>query len=109
MVLDNLSTHTTSEVQAWLEKNPRVHFHFTPIGSFWINQIEIWFGTITHQSIRRGTFTSVKVLTAQIRNYIDHWNRDPKPFTWTTTADQILAKVRLVQASIKKLVDNNPT
>lgn len=68
---------------------------------------EIWFGIITRQSIRRGTFTSVKVLVAQIRDYITHRNTNPKPFTWTATADEILAKVRLVQTNIKKLVDNN--
>jgi hypothetical protein len=51
-VLDNLSTHTTPEVKAWLEKNPNVQFHFTPVGSSWINQIETWFGIITRQAIR---------------------------------------------------------
>lgn len=107
VVLDNLSTHTTPEVMRWLERNPRVHFHFTPVGSSWINQIEIWFGIITRQSIRRGTFASVTVLVKQIRDYINHWNANAKPFAWTATADEILAKVQLVQASIKKLVDNN--
>jgi transposase len=107
VVLDNLSTHTTPEVESWLEKNPHVHFHFTPIGSSWINQIETWFGIITRQSIRRGTFSSVKALIKQIRDYITHWNTNAKPFTWTATADEILAKVRIVEANIKKLVDNN--
>jgi transposase len=107
VVLDNLSTHTTPEVWAWLEENPHITFHFTPKGSSWINQIETWFGIITRQSIRRGTFTSVKVLIKQIRDYITHWNTCATPFTWTATADEILAKVRLVEANIKKLVDNN--
>lgn len=107
VVLDNLSTHTTPDVQAWLEKNPHIHLHFTPVGSSWLNQIETWFGIITRQSIRRGTFSSVKVLITQIRDYITHWNTSAKPFRWTATADEILGKVRLVEASIKKLVDNN--
>jgi transposase len=107
IVMDNLSTHTTPDVEAWREKNPHVRFHFTPVGSSWINQIETWFGIITRQSIRRGTFTSVKVLIKQISDYIDHWNTAAKPFTWTATADEILAKVRTVQTNIKKLVDNN--
>jgi len=107
VVLDNLSTHTTPDIQAWLAKNPRVTFHFTPKGASWVNQIETWFGIITRQSIRRGTFTSVKVLIGQIRDYIAHWNTDPPPFVWTASADEILAKVRLVQTNIKKLVDNN--
>jgi transposase len=107
VVLDNLSTHGTPDIQRWLVEHPNVTFHFTPKGASWINQIETWFGIITRQSIRRGTFTSVKVLIAQIRDYIAHWNTEPRPFVWTATAEEILAKVRLVQASVKKLVDNN--
>jgi transposase len=107
VVLDNLSTHTTPDVQAWLKKNPHIHFHFTPVGSSWLNQIETWFGIITRQSIRRGTFSSVKVLIKQIRDYITHWNTSATPFVWTATANEILAKVRLVETNIKKLVDNN--
>jgi transposase len=106
IVLDNLSTHTTPDVQSWLRRNPHVHFHFTPVGSSWINQIETWFGIITRQSIRRGTFTNVRALITQIRDYITHWNTTAKPFAWTAGADEILAKVQLVQTNIK-LIDNN--
>jgi transposase len=107
VILDNLSTHTTPDVQRWLVANPHVSFHFTPIGSSWINQIETWFGIITRQAIRRGTFTSVNALITQIRDYIAHWNADAHPFTWTASADEILAKVALTQTNIRKLVDNN--
>src|SRR6478735_6577206 len=107
IVLDNLSTHSTPDVQAWLDENPHVHFHFTPVGSSWINQMETWFGIITRQSIRRGTFTSVKALLNRIRDYITHWNTNPAPFVWTASADEILAKVRVVQTNIRKLVENN--
>jgi transposase len=107
VVLDNLSTHDTPDVRAWLAANPNVTFHFTPTGSSWINQIEIWFGIITKQAIRRGTFSSVNALTARIRAYLTHWNTHAQPFTWTATADEILAKVRLVHTNVKKLVQNN--
>jgi hypothetical protein len=50
---------------------------------------------------------NVYVLTRQIRDYMTHWNTDTAPFAWTATADEILAKVQLVQTNIKKLVDNN--
>jgi transposase len=107
VVLDNLSTHTTPDVLAWLEKNPNVTFHFTPVGSSWLNQIEIWFGVITRQSIRRGTFTSVRTLIRRITDYINTWNVDPQPFAWVATADEILAKVKVVEANVRKLIDNN--
>ena len=61
-MLDNLSTHTTPEVTAWLERNPQVHFHFTPVGSSWINQIETWFGIITNQpGPDRGTLAACRM------------------------------------------------
>lgn len=106
VVLDNLSTHETPDVQAWLARNPNVTFHFTPIGSSWLNQIETWFGIITKQAIRRGTFTSVNALIKQIRDYVDNWNTNAQPFTWTATAAEILAKVRWVEANVKQLVNN---
>src|SRR3979490_3452694 len=91
-------------VRAWLVRNPNVTLHFTPIGSSWLNQIETWFGIITRQSIRRGTFSSIHVLVKQIRDYIDSWNANAKPFTWTATTGEILAKVQLVATSVRKLV-----
>jgi transposase len=107
VVLDNLSTHTTPEIKKWLERHPNVTFHFTPVGSSWINQIETWFGLITRQAIRRGTFSSVNALIARIRRYVETWNSDAEPFTWTATAEEILAKVRWVETNVKKLVANN--
>ncbi|MEP6666484.1 MAG: IS3 family transposase, partial [Nocardioidaceae bacterium] len=57
-----------------------------------LNMVEIFFGIITRQAIRRGTFTSVKDLIAAIENYIDAWNERCEPFSWTKDADTILAK-----------------
>ena len=72
-----------------------------------MNQIETFFGIITKQAIRRGTFTSVNALVNRIRTYIEHWNTDAQPFVWTATAEEILAKVRWVESNVKKLVANN--
>ncbi|MBL1121010.1 hypothetical protein JK364_53605 [Streptomyces sp. 110] len=96
-------------MKAWPAENPHVHFHFTPVGSSRLNQIEIWFGIIARQSIRRGTFASVNVLVKQIPDYINSWKRNAKPVTRTASASasEILTKVRLVQTSVKKLVNNN--
>ena len=72
-----------------------------------MNQIENWFGIITKQAIRRGSFASVAALIRRIRDYIEHWNTDARPFVWTATADEILAKVRWVETNVKQLVANN--
>jgi transposase len=90
LVCDNYGTHKTPEVQAWLARRPRFHVHFTPTGSSWINQVERWFGYLTDQKIRRGVHKSVQALEADIRAWIDTWNQNPRPFTWTKTAEEIL-------------------
>jgi hypothetical protein len=98
-VLDNYGTHKHPNVQAWLAKNPRITLHFTPASGSWLNMVsEIFFGIITRQAIRRGTFTSVKDLIAAIRKFIDGWNERCEPFVWTKTADEILAKATSGQA-----------
>jgi len=99
IVADNYATHKHPTVQAWLAKNPRITMHFTPTSGSWLNMVEIFFGIITRQAIRRGTFTSVKDLIGAIGMFIDGWNERCQPFTWTKTADQILAKARPGQRS----------
>ncbi|WP_327129630.1 IS630 family transposase [Streptomyces sp. NBC_01727] len=90
LVCDNYATHNTAEIKTWLGKHPRFHVHFTPTGSSWMNQVERWFGLLTDKLIRRGVHTSVTVLEKDITAWIDTWNENPKPFTWTKTADEIL-------------------
>ena len=89
LVCDNYSTHKTPQIQAWLERHPRFRMHFTPAGSPWINQVERWSGFLTDQMIRRGVPKSAQA-PADIRAWIGTWNDDPRPFTWTKTAEEIL-------------------
>ncbi|HVL52796.1 MAG TPA: IS630 family transposase [Vitreimonas sp.] len=99
VILDNVSTHKTPDVQAWLAKHQRFTFHFTPTSASWMNQIETWFSILTRQAIRRGSFESVRALTAAIERFTREWNAGATPFTWVKTADEILAKaVRKTQA-----------
>jgi transposase len=90
LVCDNYATHNTPEIRTWLARHPRFHVHFTPTGSSWMNQVERWFGLLTDKLIRRGVHTSVQALENDIREWIATWNDNPRPFTWTKTADEIL-------------------
>jgi transposase len=99
VILDNVSTHKTAAVQAWLARHQRFHFHFTPTSASWLNQVETWFGILSRQAIRRGSFESVRALVAAIERFTREWNADATPFVWVKTPDQILAKaVRKAQA-----------
>jgi len=93
VILDNLSTHKSPPVTRWLRRHPRVQFHFIPTSSSWLNLVERWFGEITRDRIRRGTFESVPALIAAIDDYLRHYNEAPRRFIWTKDADMILDKV----------------
>ena len=93
VILDNLSTHKSPPVQRWLRRHPRVQFHFIPTSSSWLNLVERWFGEITRNRIRRGTFESVSALVAAIDDYLRHYNEAPRRFIWTKDADMILNKI----------------
>ena len=90
LVLDNYATHKTPEIHKWLLRHPRFHLHFTPTSSSWMNLVERWFAELTNRKLRRSAHRSVTELEADIRTWINEWNKDPKPFTWTKTADEIL-------------------
>ena len=93
LIVDNYATHKHAKVRLWLAERPRFHVHFTPTYSSWLNQIERWFGLITQQAIRRGSFQSVKHLVARIDLFVQNYNRNCRPFAWTATADSIFQKL----------------
>jgi transposase len=100
LIVDNYSTHKSPAVKRWLAKHKRFHLHFVPTGSSWLNMVERWFGRITQQRIRRGTFKSVAQLIEAINEYVDHYNRNPKKFLWTKDADMILDKINRCKAAL---------
>jgi transposase/transposase-like protein len=93
VILDNLATHKTPKVHAWLLQHRRFHFHFTPTYGSWMNLVERWFSALTTKKLKRSAHRSVKELAADINNWTAAWNENPKPFIWHKTADQILERL----------------
>jgi transposase len=83
IILDNLATHKTQQVRAFMAQHPRVHLHFTPTYSSWLNQVELWFAKIERDVLARGIFTSVADLKRKILRYIRHYNKAATPVRWT--------------------------
>jgi|SoimicmetaTmtLPA_FD_contig_71_343553_length_1407_multi_2_in_0_out_0_1 transposase len=92
LVMDNYAAHKHAAVRDWLETNPRFKVHFTPTHASWMNLVEVWFGIVERQAIRRGVFKSVRDLNTKIRTFIDGWNDRAHPFVWTKTAEEVLSK-----------------
>jgi transposase len=82
VVLDNLSTHS-KKGGTWLTRHPHVHFHFTPTGASWLNQIEVWFSILTVRVLRNGSFGSAKELRNAIDRFTKAYCEDCSPFAWT--------------------------
>ena len=82
VICDNVSSHKTDLVEDFLAKHRRVHMHYTPTYSSWLNQVENWFARIQRDVITRGIFTSPKDLDKKLMRYIRQYNKDPRPLKW---------------------------
>jgi transposase len=100
VILDNYAAHKHPKVLAWLARHPRWSFHFTPTSGSWLNAVETFFAALTRRRLKRGVFRSIVDLQAAINRYLAEHNRDPQPFVWTKHADQVLAKVNRLNASV---------
>jgi len=108
VVLDNLLAHKAPEITKWLSHRDRGrwHLHFTPTSSSWVNLIERWFKELTDKRLRRGVFTNVPELIEAITTWGSHWNHDPKPFIWHTSADEIIEKVQRGRAALNRQINS---
>jgi len=93
VILDNLSTHKTPAVHAWLLRHRRFHFHFTPTYGSWMNMVERWFSALTTKKLQRSAHRNVKELAADIEAWAATWNENPTPFVWHKSAEQILKRI----------------
>lgn len=90
VVLDNVSSHKSKEVQLWKQAHSRVFFHFVPTYSSWLNLVEIFFGLVQRKVVSRGVFPSKSDLVVKLLAFVDKFNREGKRFQWTKTPDEIL-------------------
>jgi transposase len=103
LVMDNYGTHNTDQVKRWLKRHPRFKVHFVPTSSSWLNMVERWFAELTGKAVRRGSFSSVPDLIVAIEEFIEEWNRDPKPFIWTARAEDILEKIERCRRRLEEI------
>jgi transposase len=103
LVMDNYGTHSHEKVRSWLKRHPRFVLHFVPTSSSWLNLVERCFGELTSKRIRRGVFFSVDDLKKAIEEFLQAWNRKPKPFVWTATVESIVEKLSRCRRTLEKI------
>jgi len=95
-------------VKSWLRRHPRVHLHFTPTSSSWLNLVERWFRDLTQQRIRRGSFHAVKELIRTIEEYIENHNQKPQVFVWSAPVERILSKIAKCKEALDAVHPRSP-
>ena len=103
LIVDNYGTHKHPRVKSWIRRHPRVHLHFIPTSSSWVNMVERWFREITDKRIRRGVFRSVPELIAAIEDYMNNHNQNPRVFVWTASVESIMAKIAKCKEALDAL------
>jgi transposase len=94
LIVDNYATHKHPVVQHWLSRHPRFHTHFTPTSSSWLNLVERFFGELTSEVVREGSFQSLRQLVRTIGSYLVERNRNPKKYVWRASGLKILDKIK---------------
>lgn len=100
LLLDNYCTHKEDSVQQWLAKHPLFHLHFTPTSSSWLNLVERFFGELTQDVLRDGSFSSVRELVGDIESYLAQRNLNPKPYCWKASGEEILRKIKRAREAL---------
>jgi transposase len=105
LIVDNYATHKHPKVKSWLKRHKRFYVHFIPTSSSWLNVIERFFRDLDEKRVHRGIFRSVPELIDAVMGYVGHHNKNPKPFIWRKTAEEIIEKVGRARLAL----DNAPT
>ncbi|MGH8848953.1 MAG: IS630 family transposase [Polaromonas sp.] len=102
LIADNDGTHKHPNVERWLAKHPRFHRHFVPTSSSWLNLVERFFRDVSEDTIREGSFNTIRELTQAIETYLAERNLDPKPYRWRAKGADILAKIQRAREMMAK-------
>jgi transposase len=100
LIIDNYATHKHPVVQRWLKAHGRFHMHFTPTSSSWLNLVERFFGELTSEVVRDGSFQSLRELVRAIESYLAERNQNPKKYAWRASGQKILEKIRRAKEAL---------
>ena len=104
VIADNYATHKHKRVKAWLTKHPRFQMHFTPTSSSWLNLVERFFGELTSDCIRDGSFQNVRELADSIMGYLAVRNEKPKRYVWKAKGEELLKKIQRAKQALQSVI-----
>ncbi|MEM7792429.1 MAG: IS630 family transposase [Verrucomicrobiota bacterium] len=97
VVLDNLNTHNGKAAQDWLERHPRVTFHYTPTHASWVNLAECFFSILTKQGLEQSVHRSARALERFLEAFVSQYNERARPLVWTKGPDKLKKIIKLTE------------
>ena len=67
-----------------------------------MNLVERFFGELTQDVIREGSFVSVRQLVKDIEAYLAERNLNPKPYRWRAEGEAILKKIQRARTALDR-------
>ena len=107
VILDNVSSHKSDEIDRWLRDRPDWTFHFTPTSASWMNAVEGFFSRLTRQRLKNAVFDSLDECTATIESYIEHHNcNDARPFRWSGNPKSLVESLKRGYQKLQNMESN---
>lgn len=97
VVMDNLNTHKGKMAQEWLDKHPKVTFHYTPTHASWVNLAECFFSILTRQGLQQSVHRSNRELVGFLKDYVNRYNKTCGPFVWTKGPEKLKKIIELTK------------
>ena len=97
VVMDNLNTHKGKAAQEWLERHPKVSFHYTPTHASWVNLAECFFSIVTKQGLQQAVHKSGRELEVFLKAFIEEYNKHAGPFVWTKGPEKLQRIIELTE------------
>lgn len=82
LITDNLSSHKSPPIQAWLAEHPQVHQIFLPTGASWLNLQEGWWRLFRREALAGQTFATAEEIQRATCLATQQLNARAKPWTW---------------------------
>ena len=79
---DNLASHKSPPVQAWLQEHPRVHPVFIPVGASWLNLQEPWWRLLRREALAGQTFADYDEVARAVEGATARLNHRATPWVW---------------------------
>jgi transposase len=99
IIADNYATHKHPVVKRWLTRHSRLHMHYTPTSSSWMNLVERFFADLT-ACISEKSFASTRDLADAIIAFLAAHNQHPRRYVWKAKGEDILRKINAARGAL---------